>query len=124
MAVPIEASGTNASTPLRGTGDYDEEDATSTLVVVAERIGMVGQRIVDFGPRKVQFQQPLDVAAVPLGMYRGREVRALHDTGQKKTHIVPLQNEVFENRPERSRRLHAPAAPRRQLSRLSQSTRI
>ena len=51
-----------------------KEDGLALLVVVIERIRMVGQRIVDLGAGKMGFDQPLDASAIVLIVQRGRQM--------------------------------------------------
>ena len=47
---------------------------------------MIGQRIVNVGPRKMLGQQPLDPGAIILVVQHEPQMRALHDSGEKETH--------------------------------------
>ena len=66
------------------------EDLAPLRFVVIERIGMVGQRIVNLGTGKMLGQQLLQPRAIILVVQHKSQMGALHDAGDEEAHAFAI----------------------------------
>ena len=67
-----------------------KKDLAAGGVVVLERHGMLGQRIVDRGLRKRGGDQAADLPPIVLAVQSRLAQRTLHDAGQEESHKRPI----------------------------------